>query len=140
MNNSQLLGKFAYYLILRISGTALQGPWIRSTGPGWAIGQGPLVQVSIVDKVHWYRLDYWSTGPGRDIGQVHWSRSGYWTRSTGPGRDSGQGPLVQVGIVDNWTRSTGPGRDIGQGPLVQVGIGQGPLVQVWILDKVHWSR
>ena len=29
MNNSQLLGKFPYYLILRISGTALQGPCIN---------------------------------------------------------------------------------------------------------------
>ena len=48
MNNSQLLGKFPYYLILRISGTALQGPCINL--PTSTATPTPMADESMADE------------------------------------------------------------------------------------------
>ena len=48
MNNSQLLGKFPYYLILRISGTALQGPCINL--PTSTATPTPMADKSMADE------------------------------------------------------------------------------------------
>ena len=48
MNNSELLGKFPYYLILRISDTALQGPCIHL--PTSTATPTPMVDESMADE------------------------------------------------------------------------------------------
>ena len=48
MNNSQLLGKFPYYLILRVSGTALQGPCINL--PTSTATPTPMADESMADE------------------------------------------------------------------------------------------
>ena len=46
VNNSELLGKFPHYLILRISGTALQGPCISTS----TATPTPMVDESMADE------------------------------------------------------------------------------------------